>query len=245
MSPKKTKSQPKRSPRSEGAIRISKVYTRTGDAGMTRLVGGQEVKKSDVRIESYGTVDELGVWIGYAREALGLFSENAAPASGKAKSENRSALISEVQLAERHLAFIQNLLFSLGSELATRTEDHWEGMKKAQADDVKYLEDLIDRYNADLPPLKDFILAGGGSASLALHGCRVVARRAERVMQTLADTESLGEFALPFINRLSDFFFVLGRWIVDRQRGLGLEHPEIVWDHELKPPLLPGEIEGS
>lgn len=240
MSLEKEKPKGEPAPRREGAIRISRVYTRTGDGGTTRLVGGQEVKKSHVRIEAYGTVDELGVWIGYAREATIGLADRAREGAGPADAREKDDTIAGIELCAQHLMYIQNLLFSLGSELATRLEDHWEGMKKAQATDVEYLENLIDRYNDNLPPLEDFILAGGGSPSLALHGCRVVARRAERVMQTLADAEELGEFALPFINRLSDLFFVLGRWIVEEQRALGVEQAEVMWDHDLQPPPLPG-----
>lgn len=203
--------------------RITRVYTRTGDKGTTRLVGGQEVKKNDARIESYGTVDELGVWIGHARESLAAICRDRAGDD-------------ELQLVGRHLAYIQNLLFTLGGDLATRLGDRWENMPVIEQHHIDYLEELIDAYNAALPPLTDFVLAGGGPLSLALHSCRVVCRRSERAMQSLADREDIGPFVMPFANRLSDLFFVLARWAAAKTARPG---SEVTWDRQLPQPPLP------
>lgn len=223
---KKKKSAPARAARR--GPRITRVYTRTGDAGTTRLVGGQVVKKSDPRIESYGTVDELSVCMGHAREALREAIEARPP-----RERVGLALLAE------HLRYLQNLLFTLGGELATRIEDRWEGMPITRKKDVTYLERLIDAYNDSLPPLKDFILPSGGPVALALHTCRVVCRRAERVIQTLADREAIGASALPFINRLSDLFFVLARWMAAQHSASSPESTEAIWDRSLEPPAIP------
>jgi cob(I)alamin adenosyltransferase len=104
---------------------------------------------------------------------------------------------------------------------------------------IDYLERLIDGYNATLPPLEDFILAGGGPVALALHRCRVVCRRAERRLQTLAAAEPTGDFAMPFVNRLSDLFFVLARWAAANARFDAPPEAEAIWDRKLKPPPPP------
>jgi cob(I)alamin adenosyltransferase len=217
--PKKSESaKPRRS------YRITRVYTRTGDRGTTRLVGGQEVRKDDPRIESYGTVDELGVRLGAARATL------------EGARRQFSTYPDELGLLAEHLKYIQNLLFTLGGDLATRIGDRWENMPLITAAHTKYLEKLIDAYNAELPPLTDFILAGGGPLALSLHSCRVVCRRCERVMQTLASKEDIGGEVIPFVNRLSDLFFVLARWASAKTE---LGGSETIWDRNLAEPPLP------
>lgn len=212
--------------------RISKVYTRGGDGGMTRLVGGQRVKKSSARIEAYGMIDELGVWLGHAREEVDrILKEESQPPSKQ--------LAKNLALLDRHLYYIQNLLFSVGSELATRLEDHWPGMPHTSKRHVTYLERLVDRYNESLPPLADFILAGGGTLSVSLQSCRVVCRRAERQIHALTEEEAIGDQILPFVNRLSDLFFVLGRWASAQLKDAGYPIEETIWDRSLRQPPLP------
>lgn len=190
-------------------MRITKVYTRTGDQGMTRLVGGQQVPKDDVRIHAYGTTDELNCIVGLVRMEL-----NRSPWTG----EDRD------QLAE-WLEQIQHDLFNLGSDLATRAADRWEGMRLLTPDDVTRLEHEMDRMNEDMPPLKEFILPGGGPVGSFLHQGRTVCRRAERLTITLAGHEDINEQAVKYLNRLSDWLFVAGRWAA---KAAG--EPEILWD---------------
>lgn len=232
MPPEKKPSPPR--------LRITRVYTRTGDGGSTRLAGGQSVPKDDPRIEAYGTVDELGVWMGQAREALArlLAEADAAPAA-EATSRERGRALAELRGLAELLVYLQNRLFTLGGDLATRVENRWPNMPTIDADDVRHAERTIDAYNSALPPLTDFILAGGGPVSLALHGCRVVCRRAERRIRTLGAAEPIGDHALVYVNRLSDLFFVLARWVVAKQEGLGIPSDEAVWKRDLPRPAPP------
>ena len=176
-------------------MRITKVYTRTGDSGKTALVGGTRVLKNHQRINAYGTVDELnailGIIVAYAR-----LSEN-------------SRLTDTI---EQPLLRIQNHLFNVGADLATLPEHRWAGMIRVGTKDVDWLELEIDRLNEDLEPLKEFILPGGGIVSTFCHQARTVCRRAERESLFLLEIETdLG--VLTYLNRLSDYLFVLGRWV--------------------------------
>ena len=178
-------------------MRITKVYTKVGDQGSTRLVGGREVSKGESRIEAYGTVDELNAVIGLAR----TFNTDA--------KDNPSAQ----SRIDGMLNTVQNDLFRVGADLATRPEDRWEGMERTTESDVEQLEQWIDDLNADLPPLKEFILPGGGPVGAFLHQARTVCRRAEREVVRLGATEpDAARQILPYLNRLSDYLFVLGRW---------------------------------
>ncbi len=190
-------------------MRITKVYTRTGDQGMTRLVGGQQVPKDDVRIHAYGTTDELNAIVGIVRMELGR---------GAWSGADRDAF-------DRQLERVQNDLFNLGSDLATRTEDRWEGMRLLNAGDVDRLEAEMDAMNEVVPPLEEFILPGGGPASAFLHQARTVCRRAERLTITLAGAEDINPMAVKYLNRLSDWLFVAGRWAA---RAAG--EAEVLWD---------------
>ncbi len=223
--------------RKKSTLRITKVYTRTGDKGTTRLVGGQMLKKHHPRIESYGTVDELSVAMGRAREALANTLETLKTRKVKGSKKTMSR---DLKLLGDHLIYLQNLLFTLGGDLATCIQDRWENMPLIQARDVTDLEKLIDAYNASLPALTDFVLPGGGELALALHQCRVVCRRAERRIQSLADLEPVGDSVIPFVNRLSDLFFVLGRWAAAQAAKAGLADGETIWRRDLKRPPLPG-----
>ncbi|HUI28028.1 MAG TPA: cob(I)yrinic acid a,c-diamide adenosyltransferase [Candidatus Kryptonia bacterium] len=194
------------------AIRITRVYTRGGDKGKTALVGGKRVPKDDPRIEAYGTIDELNAIVGLAR------AFNADSPSGP----------HQLRLEEL-LKRLQNQLFDLGSELATPPDASYEGMYRVGADDVKALETKIDAFQTDLEPLNSFILPGGGKVGAFLHQARTVCRRAERQILRLRRTEEVGEFVLPWVNRLSDLLFVLSRWVSTQ-----LGEPEFLWERGLR-----------
>jgi len=170
-------------------MRITKVYTRTGDAGTTRLVGGAEVAKDHPRIEAYGTVDELNAVLGMAR-----------------------AVASIPALLDQQLGTIQDDLFNVGTDLATPTADRWEGMYLVGDVDVARLEGWIDALNDTLEPLKEFVLPGGGPVGAHLHLARTVCRRAERrVVHLLATSPDQDPGAMRYLNRLSDYLFVASR----------------------------------
>lgn len=189
---------------------ITRVYTRTGDKGQTRLVGGQQVAKDHPRIAAYGTTDELNSVIGIVRWQN---SQSAADAATIAQIDSM-------------LHQIQNDLFNVGSDLATRPSDRWPGMYRVGGTDVKRLEGWIDELNAEVGPLKEFILPGGGPVGSFLHQGRTVCRRAEREIVTLMREEGdVGDGPMTYLNRLSDYLFVLGRWAAKR-----LGEPEYLWD---------------
>lgn len=195
------------------AIRITRVYTRTGDDGMTALVGGKRVPKDAARIEAYGTVDELNAVVGLVR----AWNEE-----GKGQRELHLRL--DAMLQE-----IQQELFDLGSELATPEDFTYEGMHRMGEEEVTRIERVIDECQEELEPLKSFILPGGGRISAQLHQCRTVCRRAEREILGLSRIENVGEWPLRYVNRLSDLFFVLGRWV-----GKNLGETEYLWQRGLK-----------
>jgi cob(I)alamin adenosyltransferase len=169
-------------------VKLNRIYTRTGDKGTTALADGQRRSKADLRIETYGTVDETNACIGMAR------------------------LHAEPRL-DAMLAAIQNDLFDLGADLATPPTPEplpYEPLRIVAAQ-VKRLEDDIDALNAAIPPLKSFVLPGGAPAAAALHLARTVCRRAERLAVELAARETVSGEALQYLNRLSDFLFVASR----------------------------------
>jgi cob(I)alamin adenosyltransferase len=194
------------------AVRITKVYTRTGDKGETALVGGKRVAKDSPRIDAYGTIDELNSIVGLAR----VFNEESLDA-GEAH-----------RFLDEVLCQIQDELFDLGSELATPAEFFQEGMYRVGDAEIKKLEQLIDKCQEDLEPLKSFILPGGGRIGAYLHQCRTVCRRAEREILRLSRTEDVNASTIKYVNRLSDLFFVLSRWIA-KQTG----EPEYLWQRGL------------
>lgn len=192
-------------------MRISKVYTRTGDAGKTRLAGGQEVWKDSMRVEVYGTVDELNSMLGLAR----VFNERTGThAEGLAR-------------LEEILKWTQNKLFDLGGILATSPGQSFPNMPTISSQDVKHLENLIDECQKDLLPLKDFILPGGGQISALLHVSRTICRRAERLCVTLSKQEPIEKELIIFLNRLSDALFVFARWVAKYQG-----EPEFLWERQ-------------
>jgi len=191
-------------------IRLDRIYTKAGDDGDTRLVGGQKVRKDSPRIEAYGTVDELSSVLGIART---LLEQKEAPAGAL-------ALAGVVRR-------IQNELFNLGSDLATRPEDLHPSQPVIRGEHVAALEREIDAWNEALPALKSFVLPGGGLAAAHLHLARTVCRRAERAVVRAADQEAVRPEALRYLNRLSDALFVMGRHVA-RLYG----EPEPLWEPE-------------
>jgi len=194
-------------------ISITRVYTRTGDKGTTALVGGKRVPKDSPRIAAYGTIDELNSILGLAR----VFNEE------RLAEGEKHRWLDEV------FRRLQNQLFDLGSELATPPEAAYEGMFRVGDAEVKELETLMDRCQKDLEPLKSFVLPGGGRISGFLHQCRTVCRRAEREILALSRVEPIGEAPLRYVNRLSDVFFVLSRWV-----GKHLGEREYLWERGLQ-----------
>jgi cob(I)alamin adenosyltransferase len=194
------------------AIRINRVYTRGGDAGETSLVGGPRVAKDAVRIQGYGTVDELNAILGLVRTA-----NRETPG---ASDEDRARL-------DALLLRLQNELFNLGSDLATRAEDRHPRQPVIEERHVTFLEKTIDEMNEGLPELHSFVLPGGGWVSAFLHQARTVCRRAERLVTTLARQETVGPHVLAYLNRLSDLLFVLGRWAARARR-----ESEPLWEPE-------------
>jgi cob(I)alamin adenosyltransferase len=184
---------------------LNRIYTRTGDAGTTGLGTGERRRKDDLRIEAYGTVDEANCAIGLARLT----------------SASESALVDAMLLR------IQNDLFDLGADLCTPPTDEkleYEPLRIIDAQ-VERLEREIDELNSGLAPLRSFVLPGGTPSAAALHVARTVCRRAERLMVALAalPDETVGDPALKYVNRLSDFLFVASRFLNQQSGG------DILW----------------
>lgn len=165
-----------------------KIYTRTGDDGSTALFAGGRVAKHDLRVECYGTVDELNSALGLARALR--------PLPG----------------TDDRLHVVQRQLFHLGADLATPQDAFTNFVVRVRPDEVYWLEMQIDAMTADLPPLMSFILPGGVLAASQVHVARTICRRAERLATALAEHEALSPQAIPYLNRLSDFLFTLARW---------------------------------
>jgi len=192
-------------------MRITKVYTKTGDKGKTRLAGGQQVWKDNVRVEAYGDVDELNSTIGVVR------AFNAELVGHQSSAER----------LEDELRWVQNKLFDVGGLLATAPGQTFKNMPMVTARDAARLEKLIDRCQKDLTPLKEFILPGGGKISSLLHQARTICRRAERLCVRLGREEPLDPSLVRFLNRLSDALFVLARWMAKEQN-----EPEFLWQRD-------------
>jgi cob(I)alamin adenosyltransferase len=169
-----------------------KIYTKTGDTGDTSLFGGQRVPKSSLRIEAYGTVDELNAQIGVVR-----------------------ALQPDAEW-DNLLKKIQNQLFVLGADLAAPFNAAPASLKRIRQDDIQFLEETIDRLDVQLDPLKSFILPGGSCVSAQLHVARTVCRRAERFVDALGRKEEIGTYPLVYLNRLADLLFVAARFVNKR-----------------------------
>ena len=178
-----------------------KIYTKTGDTGQTGLIGGRRVSKADLRIDTYGTVDELNSWIGLVRDQ---------PVNGR-----RKALLKE----------IQDRLFTIGAELATDPEKSPKQVIPAiVAADVTLLETSMDTMDNNLPELRAFVLPGGHESVSFCHVARTVCRRAERLVITLDETAPVDPLVIQYLNRLSDYLFVLSRTM-----ALELGAEEVEW----------------
>lgn len=174
--------------------RLSKIYTRTGDTGATGLSGGERIPKDSLRIEVIGQVDELNCAVGMV-------------------------LVHTIRpLLQAILSEVQHKLFDLGGELSM------PGYQAVLDEDVTTLEQALDQLNAELPPLKEFILPGGGSAAAACHMARAICRRAERAMVTLARSEEINRHGQTYLNRLSDLLFVASRVLARDEGG-----SEVLW----------------
>ncbi len=193
-------------------LAINRVYTRTGDSGQTRLAGGQKVSKGSLRLEAYGTVDELNGSVGMAchtaREQVGQCPE--------------------LQALVTCLVRVQHELFNLGATLATLPEDIHPRQPQVTERDIERLEQEIDRANQVLAPLRSFVLPGGNRLNLELHLCRTVCRRAERHCVRLGEEEDIPAAAVRYLNRLGDALFVWSRW-ASHLTGT----PETLWDPNL------------
>ncbi len=165
-----------------------KIYTKTGDDGTTSLFSGGRVKKSNLRVEAYGTVDELNSYIGVVR----------------AHNPTRASF--------NNLERVQNHLFRLGADLATPLDSRPDWLVRIDEEAVIWLEESIDKATEQLEPLKNFILPGGSPAGAHLHVARTVCRRAERLVVSLAEDEAINEWVLKYLNRLSDWLFTLARY---------------------------------
>jgi cob(I)alamin adenosyltransferase len=190
-------------------LALNRIYTKRGDSGDTSLAGGQRVPKDSLRIEAYGTVDELNAFVGVAnlscQEQIG--------------QDPRVGLLAAI------IRRVQHELFNLGSILATRPEDVHPKQARITSAEVEQLEREIDAMNEDLPPLRSFVLPGGTRLNADLHVCRTVCRRAERLLVALSREEQVPPETIQYLNRLSDALFVWSRWA-----NLVLHVPEVLWD---------------
>ena len=181
-----------------------KIYTRTGDQGLTSLIGGTRVRKSNIRIDSYGTVDELNSYIG-------LVSDQPVNAA-------RKAILKE----------IQDRLFTIGATLASDPDKATKKIPDLHEADITLLENQMDAMDAEIPPLKVFVLPGGHQSVSFCHVARTVCRRAERLVISLQEESFVADLVIKYLNRLSDYLFVLSRKMANE---LGAE--EIPWKPRL------------
>ncbi|EGO7846685.1 cob(I)yrinic acid a,c-diamide adenosyltransferase [Enterococcus faecalis] len=182
-----------------------KIYTKTGDKGMTKLVGSSTVAKDSDRVESYGTIDELNSWVGYII----------------------SQLSQENQGIKEELEALQHLLFDAGTDLSTPIEA--QRPFKLQKESVHWLEQRIDFYTAQSPDIDRFILPGGTPAASMVHVARTIARRAERIIVRLNWTAKINEEVLIFTNRLSDYFYALARYL-----NVQAQRPDVFYERSEK-----------
>ncbi len=177
-----------------------KIYTRTGDEGMTSLFGGKRVSKADLRIDSYGTIDELNSWIGVLRDQ-------------QVNAKRKDTLL-----------VIQDRLFTIGSTLAVEPGNTKVKVPSLEDADIAFLEKQIDAIDTTLPPMRSFVLPGGHPSVSFTHVARTVCRRAERLVIALHDEEEVMPLVIKYLNRLSDFLFVLARMVAQE-----LEVEESPW----------------
>ena len=198
----------------EPRVTINRVYTRQGDTGLSRLVGGQQVPKHDARLAAYGTVDELNAFVGVARQTLVESFDTAPP-------ERKEALATLGAILMR----VQHELFNLGSILATLPKDVHPKQPRVTAAEVARLEEEMDVCQAELASLRSFVLPGGCRLNADLHVTRTICRRAERLTVELAASTPVDPDAVKYLNRLSDAFFVWSRWA-----SLLLGAEELLWE---------------
>ena len=184
-------------------VKINKIYTKTGDAGETGLVGGRRVLKDSLRVDAYGDIDELNSFLGLARTLA------------EKKSTNTVTTI---------LSQIQNELFDMGSVLATAPGDEWQGMMKFQRLHIDRIEGWIDEAIVGVPELKSFVLPGGSELNAVFHICRTTCRRVERNVLRLSRAENVPPEIIIYLNRLSDLFFALAR-----RESFEMNVPEYLW----------------
>jgi cob(I)alamin adenosyltransferase len=179
---------------------MSKIYTKTGDKGTTSLIGGTRLPKDHIKIEAYGSVDELNAWIGVLADAP--------------ENKERNAFLKE----------IQDRLFTIGAELASETDQNKQKLPELFESDIEVLEKKMDLYNEVIPTLRAFVLPGGHSLVSFAHVARTVCRKSERQVITLSHNEEVNPLIIKYLNRLSDYLFVLSRKITQEQNA-----PEIAW----------------
>ena len=184
-------------------MKKSNIYTCTGDQGTTSLVGGMRVSKDSLRLHAYGTIDELNSHIGLL---IAYITPN---------TPNETVAVVQK---------VQHKLFCLGAYLATANATTIDGISD---DDISVIESAIDRLDSELPPLKAFVIPGGSRSAAQCHVCRTVARRAERLLVSLHNKQPICRLAIKYINRLSDFFFVLARY-----DNFTKNIPEIFWQKD-------------
>lgn len=184
-----------------------KIYTKTGDDGTTALFGGDRVHKNDLRVEAYGSIDELNSFLGLLIYSI------------------------DIEFYSDYLSKIQHLLFNIGSVIATENPKYIDKLPQLQEADILSLEKEIDRMDSELEPMTQFILPGGGLAAINAHICRTVCRRAERnLVGFIEETEvhNSVQMALKFTNRLSDYFFVLSRKLSQLN-----QEKEVIWKKDI------------
>jgi len=191
-------------------ITINKVYTKTGDSGLTSIVGGHKLSKSNLRINTFGEIEELNAHISLCIIEI---------------STNVDDCSSEVNYLQR----VQHELFNLGNMIATLPEDFNSQMPAIDEFDLIYMEDKIDLLNKDLPTLNSFILPGGSDLSVKFHIARSICRRCERLAVQLSEIEKIDNFIIKYLNRLSDLLFVLSRWSNNMQNI-----DECIWNPNYK-----------
>ncbi len=179
---------------------MSKIYTKTGDKGTTSLIGGTRLPKDHIKIEAYGSVDELNAWIGVLADAP--------------ENKERNAFLKE----------IQDRLFTIGAELASEPEQNKKKLPELFETDIEVLEKEMDVYNEKVPTLRAFVLPGGHPLVSFAHVARTVCRRSERQVIRLSHEEDVNPLIIKYLNRLSDYLFVLSRKITEEQNA-----PEIAW----------------
>jgi len=190
-------------------LALNRIYTKRGDAGETSLAGGQRVAKDSLRIEAYGTVDELNSFMGLAAMSC----------------RDHSGADPRIGLLAGMIRRVQHELFNLGSILATKPEDVHPKQARITDAEIAQLEKEIDTMNEDLPGLRSFVLPGGTRLNAELHVARTVCRRAERLLVALGREEQIPPEAVKYLNRLSDALFVWSRW-----SSFVLRVPEVLWD---------------